>query len=339
MDNKLIKRLRPLFIWEILIRETDKDHPISTNELIKRLQDKGAECERRALQADINALQESGYEIKRIVSKDYKYYIESRKFTDAEIAVLIDAVQSVTFLTEDATGKLFDKLAALGGGGNNKRNLFVDSTLQYTVHKTENSEVLDSAWAIEQAIIRKKKITFHYFQLDHKFAPQYKMNGDLKKEYIVSPMAKTINNGNYYMIAITNGHKEPSVYRIDRMSEVTISDTDIDVTIENEDVEKYKKQSFEMYGDTETLTVKIKAHKQLIGKLYDTFGKEQIRLTQLNNEPDYFTFTCEVRNSPMFKAWCCSYGNQLEILAPDKFVQELKDYTKALYAMYNEDQS
>lgn len=335
MNNKLMSRLRPLFIYDILINETDANHPLSTNDIIKRLEEKGAECERRALQADIKALQECGYPIKRIVSKDYKYFIQSRKFTDAEITTLMDAVQSVTFLTEDATWEIIEKLSALGGGGQKKKDKMLDSILFNSVHKTENNEVLNSAQAIEDALTNNNKISFHYFHLNQKFEPEFKMEGNEKKQYIVSPVAKTINNGNYYLLSITEGHEENlSIYRIDRMTDATILNQHIEVKPDPQEIEKFKKQLFEMYRGT-PLTVTVKVHKNLLGKIYDTFGSEQITLTPLHDDSDYFVFTCKVMNSPMFKAWCCSYGNKIEVLSPDSFIQELKEHTKSLYEIYN----
>ena len=339
MDKKLMSRLRPLFIYNILKKETDKEHPLGTNDIIKRLEEKGAECERRALQADIKALQECGYPIERIAKKDYKYYIENRELTDAEltdaeIAVLIDAVQSVTFLTEDATWEIINKLTTLGGGGKAKKDEFLDSILYNSVHKTENKEVLGSAWEIEEAILKQKKISFNYFHLNYKFEQEFKTKDNKKKLYTVSPIAKTISNGNYYLLAYTESHKNLSIYRIDRMTNVKRLDQKIDIKPEPEEIEIFKKQLFEMYCGS-PLTVKIKTHKNLLNKMYDTFGSEQITPMPLQNDPDYFIITCEVMNSPMFKAWCCSYGDKLEVLSPASFIQELKEYTKSLYAMYN----
>ena len=335
MDNKLMSRLRPFFIYDILINETDEKHPLSTNDIIKRLEEKGAECERRALQADIKALQECGYPIKRIVSKDYKYFIQSRKFTDAEITTLMDAVQSVTFLTEDATWKIIEKLTILGGGGQEKKDKMLDSILFNSVHKTENDEVLHSAQIIENALTHNNKISFHYFHLNYKFEPEFKTEGENKKLYTVSPVAKTINNGNYYLLAITEGHEENlSIYPIDRMTDATILNQHIEVKPDPQEIEKFKKQLFEMYRGT-PLTVKVKVHKNLLSKIYDTFGSEQISLTPLQGNPDYFIFTCEVMNSDMFKAWCCSYGRKIEILSPQSFIDELAAYTKELFDMYH----
>ena len=46
-DN--IRKVKLLKIWDILSRETDEDHPMPTQVLIKKLADAGLACDRRTL--------------------------------------------------------------------------------------------------------------------------------------------------------------------------------------------------------------------------------------------------------------------------------------------------
>lgn len=70
MSLKKGQRLKLLKLWEILQQETDKDHTLSTSELLLRLKNIGIVCDRRTLYADIKALNENGY-------RNIKYVIES----------------------------------------------------------------------------------------------------------------------------------------------------------------------------------------------------------------------------------------------------------------------
>ena len=60
MKSDKINKLKMIKIWEILSQETDEDHPMSTNELLAKLEALGIECTRKTLYADIDALNEFG---------------------------------------------------------------------------------------------------------------------------------------------------------------------------------------------------------------------------------------------------------------------------------------
>ena len=63
MKSDKINKLKMIKIWEILSQETDEDHPMTTNDLLSKLQALGIDCNRKTLYADIDALNEFGYEI------------------------------------------------------------------------------------------------------------------------------------------------------------------------------------------------------------------------------------------------------------------------------------
>ena len=54
--DKDIRRIRLLKLWEILSTETDKEHPLSTEEIIDKLAEIGIDCHRITLYEDMQAL-------------------------------------------------------------------------------------------------------------------------------------------------------------------------------------------------------------------------------------------------------------------------------------------
>lgn len=97
------QRLKLLKLWEILRQETDKDHTLSTTELLGRLESIGIKCDRRTRYADIKALNDNGYKVNCIRRIANEYYVEKREFSMAEIHILMDAVQAASFITESKT--------------------------------------------------------------------------------------------------------------------------------------------------------------------------------------------------------------------------------------------
>ena len=101
--EKSITKLKMLKIWEILSQETDEDNPMESTTLLKKLDELGIPCDRRTLYKDIEALNDNGYEILCNRSRKNEYYVLDRKFDNAELHILIDAVQAASFITENKT--------------------------------------------------------------------------------------------------------------------------------------------------------------------------------------------------------------------------------------------
>lgn len=63
MGKENFSKIKLLRIWEILKQESDEEHPLSTGELLERLEKGGIVCDRRTLYQDIAALNHFGYEV------------------------------------------------------------------------------------------------------------------------------------------------------------------------------------------------------------------------------------------------------------------------------------
>ena len=78
MKTESVSKIKYLKIWDILRQETDEQHPISTPDLIARLEACGIACDRRTLYRNIEELNEYGYEILVKKGKPNGYYVEDR---------------------------------------------------------------------------------------------------------------------------------------------------------------------------------------------------------------------------------------------------------------------
>ena len=111
------QKLKLLYLAKILSEETDEEHAISTQELIGRLEGLGIRSERKSLYDDIACLQQFGYDILQVQSRQGGgYYMASREFELAELKLLVDAVQSSRFITPKKSRELIGKLEKLASG-------------------------------------------------------------------------------------------------------------------------------------------------------------------------------------------------------------------------------
>lgn len=109
MEKNKLKLLHTLNI----LSATDEMHPVTTAQILQRLNLQGIDAERKSVLRDIAALIDFGYDI--LLHQDNKlgYYMASREFEDWELKVLMDAAMGACFLTEENRQNLADKISSL----------------------------------------------------------------------------------------------------------------------------------------------------------------------------------------------------------------------------------
>lgn len=334
MMQEKTSKIKLIKILEILRQETDEDHYIDSTELMRRLEEQGICIERKTLYTDIELLNSFGYEILCEKTKGFpnKYCIADRLFDIPEVHILLDAVQSAAFITEDKTKVLVDKISSLAG--RKRGDILKKNIVEFTTAKSHNERILYLVSEISQAIINRKKIKFNYFDYDADYNKVYRKNSKGEKRgYKVNPLGTVFDNGYYYLFCFDDFFGQVSHYRIDRMDGVKMTDLDMTPGVEKEieNLPTRKRQLFAMYGG-ETAVVEVVADKGLIDVIYDKFG-DRVILHKIDEQR--VGFTTEVQVSPTFLAWCCSFGDKLKVKAPSDVVKKIKDYLQSMVKIYD----
>ena len=105
--NQKVKLLR---LYEVLLRQSDEEHPISVPELIGALARWDIKAERKSVYDDLDALAELGVDIQSRKGRNAGWFIGARDFELAELKLLVDAVQSSRFITKRKSDSLIRKL-------------------------------------------------------------------------------------------------------------------------------------------------------------------------------------------------------------------------------------
>ncbi len=326
MKSDKINKLKMIKIWEILSQETDENHPMTTNELLSKLEALGIDCNRKTLYADIDALNEFGYEIMCNHSRSNEYYVVDRTFSVAELRILMDAIQAADFITDNKSSQFIDKVANLAG--TRRAEVLKDHLIAFNNTKTDNEQIYYIVETINEAIAQQHKVKFQYFHYDTKRNKKYKK----ERFYYVNPYATVMDNDKYYLIGYDDFQHKMWHYRVDRMEQVSVSRHPISYfdEIEQFDISNYKRQLFGMFSGEE-VDVTFEAHEKLIDVIYDMFGVDT-KLKAISG--DYFQFTATVQLSSQFYGWCCSFGDMLKVVAPTTVVNMLEDYISNLIHSY-----
>ena len=178
-------QLRVLYLYQLLLRHTDAEHPISTKELIDMMENcYQIKLHRTTIPKYIDILNAAGLEVIEIRSREKRYYLNDRLFELPEVKLLIDAVQSSKFISANKSQELISKLMTLTSEANAAKlqhNLYITGRV-----KSDNEKGYYIVEAINGAINEGKKISFLYTDYNARKEKVLKNNG---QPYILSPYA------------------------------------------------------------------------------------------------------------------------------------------------------
>ena len=328
MANRENGRGRLLCLLEILQKETDAAHGLSTQDLISRLDEAGFPVNRKTLYDDIRALEDSSIPVEKTSGKVPKYYIEDRDFEPEELMILIDAVESAGFMTEKKKAAIIKKLKSQTSSGYASE---LNEQIHYIGrHHSSNNDFIYTVGAIRHAMTKKHPVTFQY--IDYEFGKGEVLKHDGMK-YILHPLALTWNNGFYYCIG-TRPEQSPEGekdklrnFRIDRMKKVEVDEkTPLAKPPKGFNVAKYMEESFNMYG-TEPVTVQIRFKKSLLTQFYDRF-EQDVSMMEDPKDRDYLIASVTVNVSPTFFAWISQFEGGFTIAGPKSIREKYQEHLK-----------
>lgn len=321
------QRTRILYLYRILMEETDEDHMISMPQILKKLNEYGVNAARKAIYDDIAALREFGVDIGVGHGSAAGYCLLSRDFELPELTLLADAVSSSKFITEKKSSQLIKKLEGLASkydAAGIERQIFVADRV-----KAANEKIYLNIDVIHRAIAEKRKIAFRYFSYDPSMKKSYH-EGD----HICSPYALTWSDEHYYLVA--HYEKYPDNYtnfRVDRMEKVVLLEEPAKAMSRKLNLSKYLNATFSMFsGKAEIVTLRFE--NALMNPVVDRFG---YNITSYPEDEQHFSVKVSVRTEqPMpFFAWLFQFGTKAEIVEPLSLREKYKDALSGIAKMYS----
>ncbi len=319
MPRKFNQKVKLMKLYEILKQNTDENNPMTTYDIIKRLDDMGISVERKTVYQDIKTLNENGYEVMQVREKANCYYVEDRSFSIAELRILLDSVQAATFITPKKTVEMVEKIAELGGS--QRAEILKKNIVWFDTAKHSNEMIFYSVDRINDAIADNKQISFKYFGYTTNIQKVYRKDGE---KYVVSPVALIFTDDNYYLVTYSEKYSSFVHYRVDRMENVTVEDSEISPSAikQRELMPKYKNRIFDMYGGKAKVAEFI-ADITLVDSVTDKFGEYLMMYDQGNGT---FKFKANVIMSPTFYAWVAVFGKKIKIVGDEELIQGYNEF-------------
>ena len=301
-EKSLIKSGKIMYIYNVMKKYTDVEHPVKIAEIIELVKNEyGEEISESTVKRDLKVLEQK---LNVVIGKiDHKYYIEKddNELEVSEIRCLVDMISYSRFIEEkqakQLTYKLIKQLNVYEQEG------FVGYKKYMKDAKTINQEVFFNIEIITEAIQNKKHIKFGYYKYN------LKKQTELIRTFDVSPITIICEIGEYYLIGI-DSDKILKYFRLDRMKDTTIIDGK-ETNITKKELDDFVGASIGMYSGKKEKVQAI-CDNSLIDDAIESFGKDVI-ITQYDK--DRFKMETEV-SLKGFKNWALRHLEDAEIIYP-----------------------
>ncbi len=327
--SRMKKRMFALL--EVLKRETDEEHPLSSQEICMRLEEKGIAAERKAVYRDIRVLNESGMEILSTKSPKVGFFLAKREFELAEVRLLMDAVMTAPFITKKKTTELLQKLGEQLSCYQAEEMLgqvCIDQRVKFS-----NEEIYYTIDAIHRAISEKKKIHFWYY---HQMISGLRAKPNQGREFTISPYALLWSNDKYYVAGNYEKYDSVGNYRLDRMKKVTVTNEkarpfeEVSGYVGQFDAADYLRKSFNMFSG-EPQYIELSCDVSLLETVLDKLDSDADFLGHGNGK---FTVRSKVLASEGLEEWLMQYGDRIEVLSPQELREKMRKKAESLLWLY-----
>ena len=321
------KKLLILLVLDVLEEHSDENHHLTQQEILRILKaEYGVECDRRSIKANVLDLIDMGYDI----NMDDGYYLASREFEDAELRMLIDSVLFSRSITNTQGKLLIEKLEKLSNKYFKAKVSHVNSVSDLV--RTDNKQILYTLDVLNDAIDLKKKVKFYYnsYGTDFKLHPRRSQYKDL-----VNPYQMVANNGRYYLIGNYDYYDGINHYRIDRITDIEMTDEKIKPHKKVKGLEnglnlpKHMAEHIYMFCG-ESVMVQLKTKTWMMDNLIDWFGKD---FKIIKKDEEDMTISVKCNREAMFY-WALQFGAYVEVLSPADLRKDLADTISEMNKKY-----
>jgi len=328
-------------IVQVLLRESDKDHPLTQQEILRMLEEKyGMTVSRKSVSRNLNRLKEAGLpvmcrEVTRVINgKEAPLSLDwywDHVLNQEELKTLIDLLY-FPHLPSQQVRQLADKLkkiqsSSFEDGKGNIRNL------PSAARTAGCDEVLN---LISRACSQKKMISFFYdhYEADGKRHHGYTISGNARL-YRASPYQIIASDDRYILLCNLEGSEEISIFRVDLMADILILDeparlqTSIPVLEKGGRLSDWVSSTSDIYTGSPMLCT-FEADWHLMSDIISDFGKSA-RLVSARQNLVLVEITIQTE---ALKAWALKHAPLVKILSPSFLAKEVREAADGLVRLY-----
>lgn len=341
MAGQLDSKKKLLLILDFLMKYSDEENPVTMADIIDMLEKNNISAERKSIYNDLAVLSDFDIDIikTRTGDKGWCYYIGSRDFELVEIQILIDAVQSASFITADKSKKLIKKIGTLCSHSQLKKLLgkvYINNRVKCT-----NEQIYYHIDELSKAIENKNQIECEYQK--RRSSQKVAATKDEIKTFVINPYALIWSDDHYYLVANNSKYDNLMNLRIDRIKSVRIIEGSVQRHfstvpesshyIDYFDVADYSKTHFNMHSG-EIVDLKLECKNELIEQIFDRFGDDAFIRDNFDDDETFYLHT-KAANSSGLISWLMQFNDSIKVIEPQRIIDEIKERAESITKLYN----
>lgn len=311
-------RLRMWYLYDMLYKKSDEEHPLTTPQIVRLMQeDYGIYVHRTTIPYDLALLEAAGVKIGRIRRQAWHFYLAERRFSMPELRLLIDAVASSKFITEDKSKELIEKI--IGMAGQPSAEKLIRRPVVTDRAKSDREACYAIVEAINEAMVAGRKISFYYFDYDNQ--KKHVLKND-ENPYTVSPYDLIWDGDFYYLVGYCDEREALRTFRVDRIEDVPeMTEEELTSVPADYSVSRYTKESLRMFSGGELKTVTMRCDTVAMKWIIDRFGPDADTKPIGDNA---FELTADLYVGPTFYSWVFGMAGAAEIEGPEDVKAEYR---------------
>lgn len=341
------KNMLIINILDILKKHSDEEHRLSQKDIIRILErEYNMKANRTAIKRNLMNLIDAGYNISFSESKRLNkngeqeilytdWYLE-QDFSHAELRLMID---HLLFSKDIPYSQCKDLIKKIEGLSNKYFKHKVKHVCNLPEDQPVNKELFYTIEILDEAINRQKQVEFiyNYYDTDKRLSPRRNDKGEIR-QYIVNPYQMVATNARYYLICNYDKYHDVAYYRLDRMTNIKLLDTNVKPMtkvkgLENGlDLPKHMAEHIYMFtGPSGRVVFQSKSY--LVSEIIDWFGKD-VDITTIDQG--------EVRvsvkaNYQAISYWAMQYVRHIKIIKPKILADQIKEDLQEALEKYKEE--
>lgn len=294
-----------LRILQIFKNYSDENNYLSMKDIQHYMDvDYETKIDRRTVSSCLSILKEHDYDITEYDAEKKGYTLLERELEVSQVRLLMDAVYSSDYIPVSESLELIDKLQQFLCL--NERKNYQYLTPVRNKSKTKNKNIFLNIDTLNTAIAEQKQVSFTYMD--------YNTNKELvprrSEPYVGSPFNMICQDAHYYLLFCHNKHKEPSLYRIDLMKDVTITSDPVQGPVVDKNFDTAQTLTRAYIGAPEQIVLRCKS--SALRYVVDEFGDDCTIMSA-----DEETFTARIQtNANGLKFWALQFVDSVEVISP-----------------------
>lgn len=341
--------IRALKVLEVLRENTDFEHKLTSEQLLRKVREADASCTEKTLRSDLKNLMNAlnpvrdeyedparrgefriihdGMEEGRMRLSGLRYLHE---FTNDDLELLIELLRGSNTVNPDQQRRIETNLKKLGS----KYYQYHADTIRNIpqVSTVDTSNLRENLSAIHEAVTRNVQLSFTF--------NRYGKNGKLvpvrADRYVANPYYVVCYGLKYYLLATHRKYEDVHIYRLDLMSDAQVTDLKRE-TIRNvrelnsASVKEYLEKHINAnYSEPRTVTLSVQYDGYT--QLHDQFGDKYIVKRAIDAEHDEVEVT---GSGEGVVDWAILNMERIEILRPKSLRKRVQEKAGKLLEKYD----